>query len=242
MEANMPMMPAGYGYGGGYGDDNFFKYLILLGLLNGGGGLFGNNRQAGITEAIALEGNWNTTMSKLDGITQGIANAGYANLEGQNRIENAISNGLCNLGYQNAQGFAGVNSAITNSRWDISRELMGIASQMADCCCSTQRNIDSLRYDMSKGFCDVITAGNVNTRDLIENQNNNTQRIVDIMNNNTIQALRDENQALKLSASQQAQTANIEAYVNNAIQNSTKTIIEHIPFILRNNGNCGCNY
>lgn len=246
MEANMPVMPTGYGYGGGYGDDNFFKYLILLGLLNGGGGLFGNNRQAGITEAIALEGNWNTTMSKLDGITQGIANAGYANLEGQNRIENAISSGLCNLGYQNSQGFAGINNAITNSRWDISRELMGIASQMADCCCSTQRNIDSLRYDMSKGFCDVITAGNVNTRDLMENQNNNTQRIVDIMNNNTIQALRDENQALKLSASQQAQTANItaniEAYVNNAIQNSTKTIIEHIPFILRNNGNCGCNY
>lgn len=235
METNMPVMPAGYG--GGYGDDNFFKYLILLAFLNNGG-LFGGNREAGITEAINLEGNWNTTMSKLDGITQGISQLGYANLEGQNNIQSSISNGLCNLGYQVGQGFAGVDKSICTSTWNISRELMNMASQMANCCCETNRNIDSVRYDMSRGFCDVITAGNINTRDLIENQNNNTQRIVDIINNNTIQALRDENQSLKLSASQQAQTANIEAYVNNVIQNSTKTIIEHIPFILKNNGCC----
>lgn len=175
MDTNMPVMPMGMACNG-FGDgDNFFKYLILLGLLNGGGGLFGNNR-AGITEAISAEGNWTTTIGKLDG----------------------ISKGLCDLGYANAQGLNG-----------ISREIANLGMQFANCCCETNRNIDALRNDVSKGFCDVITADNLNTRDIIANQNLNTQRIVDLINDNTVQNLRDENNALKLQVSQQAQSANI---------------------------------
>lgn len=195
MDTNMQVTPVGMA---GFGDgDNFFKYLILLGLLNGGGGLFGNNR-AGITEAISAEGNWTTTIGKLDGISKGLCDLGYANAQGQNSIQMEIANGLANLGFQNTQGFNG-----------ISREITSLASQMANCCCETNRNIDALRYDMSKGFCDVVTAGNLNTRDIIANQTANTQRIVDLINENTTQALRDENASLKLQVSQQAQSQNI---------------------------------
>ena len=234
----MPVTPVMGAYGSG-GDDNFFKYLILLGLLNGGGGLFGGNREASTVEAIAAEGNWSATMSKLDGISGGLSSLGYANLEGQNGIQMTMANGFANLGFQNSQGFNGVNNAICTASWNISRELMGLSSSMAACCCETNRNIDSVRYDMAKGFCDVVTAGNLNTRDIIAGQTANTQRIVDLINANTTQELRDkicaleqEKQALGFAASQQAQTANIQAYVNNAIASSTETILKHIPYFL----------
>lgn len=225
----MPVTPSMYG--GANGDDNFFKYLIFLGLVNGGNGLFGGNRNAGIAEAISLEGNWTTTIGKLDGITQGISQLGYSNLEGQNGIQTAISNGLCNVGYQMGQGFNGVDKAICSSTWNISRELMGLSSTLAECCCNTNRNIDALRYDMSKGFCDVITAGYNNTRDIIGATDRGTQRIVDLITTNNMQALRDENAALKLSASQQAQTASMKAYTDDAIKNSTEIILKHLAYI-----------
>lgn len=44
---------------------------------------------------------------------------------------------------------------------------------------------------MARGFCDVVNAGNMNTRDIIANNTANTQRIIDTMTQNTIQDLRD---------------------------------------------------
>lgn len=239
LNVDMPVAPVMGAYGSG-GDDNFFKYLILLGLLNGGGGLFGNNRDAAATTAaVANEGNWTTTIGKLDSLAGGLSSLGYANLEGQNGIQSAISSGLCNLGYQVGQGFAGVDSAICSSTFALSKEVSSLAASMAACCCETNRNIDSVRYDMSKGFCDVVTAGNLNTRDIIASQNAGTQRIVDLINANTTQDLRDkicalenEKTALAFQASQQAQTCNIEKYVDRAVANSTETILKHIPYFL----------
>ena len=229
LNVDMPVAPVMAA--GNYGDDNFFKYLILLGLLNGGGGLFGGNREASTVEAIATEGNWTTTISKLDSLAGGLSSLGYANLEGQNGIQMAMVNGFANLGYQNSQGFNGIGNAICSSSWNISRELMGLASQMANCCCETNRNIDSVRYDMSKGFCDVITANNLNTRDIIDSQNAGTQRIVDLINTNTVQSLRDENQALKLQASQCAQTSAMKDYVDSSAKNTVEVILKHIPWL-----------
>lgn len=237
LNVDMPVAPVMGAYNGG--DDNFFKYLILLGLLNGGGGLFGGNKEAATTAAIANEGNWTTTIGKLDALAGGLSSLGYANLEGQNGIQSALSSGLCNLGYQVGQGFAGVDSAICSSTFALSKEVSSLAASMAACCCETNRNIDSVRYDMSRGFCDVVTAGNLNTRDIIASQTAGNQRIVDLINANTTQELRDrigsleaEKTALAFQASQVAQTCNIEKYVDRAIANSTETILKHIPYFL----------
>ena len=62
---------------------------------------------------------------------------------------------------------------------------------------------------MSKGFCDVITAGNLNTRDILENNNAGIQRILDYLCANEKQALRDRIQTLETSGIVQAQTRNI---------------------------------
>ena len=62
---------------------------------------------------------------------------------------------------------------------------------------------------MSKGFCDVITAGNLNTRDILESQNAGVQKILDYMCANEKQALRDRIQTLETSGIVQAQTKNL---------------------------------
>lgn len=215
LNMEMPVTPA---IGGNWNSgDDFFKYLILWGFMNNNNGLFGNKGDATVTSAIANEGNWQNVISKLDQLGAG------------------LSSGLSNLGYQNSQGFNGVESSICSSTFNTSKEISNLASTMAQCCCETNRNIDSLRFDMSKGFCDVVTAGNLNTRDIIASQNAGNQRIVDLINANTTQELRDkicalesEKTALTFQASQVAQTCNLEKYVNEAIANSTNSIIAHL--------------
>lgn len=87
----------------------------------------------------------------------------------------------------------------------------GIERQLADCCCTTQRAIDGVNYNMAKGFCDLGNVINGSTRDILENQNSNTRAILDFLTNDKIESLRSENQALKFQASQTAQNAFITA-------------------------------
>ncbi|MGL5712199.1 hypothetical protein [Cetobacterium sp.] len=215
LNMEMPVAPV-MGSNWNNGDD-FFKYLILLGFMNNNNGLFGNKGDAAVTSAISNEGNWQNVISKLDGLSAG------------------LSSGLSNLGYQASQGFNGVEGAICSSTFNTSKEISNLASAMAQCCCETQKSIMETNYNMSKGFCDVITAGNLNTRDIIASQNAGNQRIVDLINANTTQELRDkicalenEKTALAFQASQVAQTCNLEKYVNEAIASSTNTIIAHL--------------
>ena len=90
----------------------------------------------------------------------------------------------------------GITQGICDSTYALNNSIMSgfatIGSQIANCCCETNRNIDASRYEMSKGFCDVINANTMNTRDILENQNANTQRIVDTIQGNVIQDLRDK--------------------------------------------------
>lgn len=114
-------------------------------------------------------------------------------------LANNVSRGFDVIGNTLGQGF----TQVTNQNFGMSKDLAqynynnalgqaGISREIESCCCSTNRNIDATRYEMSKGFCDIITANNLNTRDIIANQTANTQRIVDMMQANTIQDLRDK--------------------------------------------------
>ncbi|MGL5050921.1 MAG: hypothetical protein ACRC6E_09905 [Fusobacteriaceae bacterium] len=216
LNMEMPVLPANYGNGGFGGGDDFFKYLILLGFMNGNG-LGGNKDTAATTAAISNEGNWSNVISKLDQLGAG------------------LTSGLSNLGYQSSQGFNGVESAICSSTFNTSKEISNLAQQMAACCCETQKSIAETNFNMSKGFCEVITSANNNTRDLLAGQVASTQRITDLINANAMQELRDklcaaesEKTNLAFQASQVAQTCNLEKYVNNAIAASTNTIINHL--------------
>ena len=77
-----------------------------------------------------------------------------------------ITNGLCDGFYATRQGISDLGYAVK------------------DCCCQTNRNIDSVRFDMSKGFCDVAGA--------IHAEGEATSALI---NQNTIQELRDKLEA-----------------------------------------------
>lgn len=136
-----------------------------------------------------------------------------------------------------------LNNAITGGFHSVER-------QLADCCCTTQRAIDGVNYNMAKGFCDIGNVINMQTRDILENANTNTRAILDFLTKDKIDTLTAENTALKFQASQakqndfiaanqQAQTAELirrlgadcptPAYV---VQPPTPV---HFPY-----GGCGC--
>lgn len=73
--------------------------------------------------------------------------------------------------------------------------------------CTTQRAIDGVRYDMATQSCAVQNTIQNTTRDVIENQNANSRAILDALNANYIRTLEQENNSLRLSASQSAQNA-----------------------------------
>ena len=188
----MPVAPVGYGYGGGYGNNGMFGgdglwgLIIILALLGGFGnggfgfGGFGGGRtepcatQADVRAAVDQQ----TLISKLDQQTYGIADSTYA-------LNNAITNGF--FGVQNTlcQGFNGIDRAIS------------------DCCCSTQRAIDGVNYNMATQACDIKHAINDSTRS-----------ILDFLTTDKIATLQAENQALKFKASQSEQNAFITANQN----------------------------
>ena len=73
--------------------------------------------------------------------------------------------------------------------------------------CTTQRAIDGVRYDMATQSCAVQNTIQNTTRYVIENQNANSRAILDALNANYIRTLEQENNSLRLSASQSAQNA-----------------------------------
>lgn len=175
-----PVMAGGFGGGfGGFGGDwaAFLLFaLIFGGMGNGWGGGFGGGNAA-LTRAEMFDGfNNQTVVRKLDGITQGLCDGFYA----QNT----------NL----LQGFNSIGSQIAENRF---------AAQQ--CCCDTNRNIDSVRVGVQQCCCDLKTA--------IHEEGEATRAL---MNANKIESLRDriaerdrELQTANFQLSQQAQSANL---------------------------------
>lgn len=150
---------------------------------------------------------------------------------------------------QQTYGLADSTYALNNA---ITGGFNGIGRQLADCCCTTQRAIDGVNYNMAKGFCDLGNVVSMNTRDLLENQNSNTRAILDFLTNDKIATLTAENQALKFKASQSEQnafiTANQQAQTAELIRRlgadcpTPAYVVQpptpvHFPY---NNCGCGC--
>ena len=169
----MPVVPAngGYGTGGMFGDGGWLWAILIFALLGGwGGGFgfggFGGGRDGGCaTQAdVRAAVDQQTLISKLDQQTYGLADSTYA-------LNNTITNGFNGVQATLCQGFNGVDRAI------------------ADCCCTTQRAIDGINYNMATNACDIKHAINDSTRS-----------ILDFLTTDKIAALQSENASLKQNA------------------------------------------
>ena len=107
------------------------------------------------------------------------------------------------------EGFAlnGITNGITAIQRGLCDTTYALNNAIKDCCCTTQRAIDGVNFNMAKGFCDLSNVVNNDTRDVLENQNANTRAILDFLTQDKIATLTAENQNLKLTASQANQNA-----------------------------------
>lgn len=204
MSTTLPVMPMSYGNGMFGGGNDWFMFLIFAVLFGWGGNGAGFGR-GGYASAF------NSGELLADQFALQDLKGGQRAIDGGIR---GLEQGVCSLGFETANQSALTREAINSTAFGLERAIAGIGTQLADCCCSNLRATDSIKYEMSKGFCDVVTANNLNTRDILENQNANTQRIVDMITQNEIQALRDKNNELTMSALLQQQTANITNITN----------------------------
>ena len=186
----------GYGNNGIFGNDWAWIVILLLfgyggrgfgGFGNFGGGLGGGcgapcATQADVRSAVDQQ----TLISKLDQQTYGLADSTYA-------LNNTITN-----------GFHGVDNALCSLGYNLSH-------QLSDCCCATQRAIDSVKYENATNTCAIQNTIQNTTRDVIENANANSRAILDFLTQDKIATLTAENQSLKFAASQSAQNAFITA-------------------------------
>ena len=171
----------GYGYGGFGG----------MGMMGGWGGsmLNGMATRADINEGFALQG----ITSGIQSIQQGICDSTYA-------LNNAITGGFHNQTVATLQGFNGVQQGFCD-----------LSHQLSDCCCTTQRAIDGVNYNLATQTNALQQTMNNNTRDIIDSQRDGTRAILDFLTQDKISTLTAENQALKFQASQSAQNAFITA-------------------------------
>lgn len=174
---------------GMFGGNGAWWILILFFLFAGGGwGGFGNRGENLATSADVQRGfDTQAIVGKLDGINNGLCDGFYAMNTGMLNGFHGVDNALCS-------GFYSVNNSIQQARFDNQQ-----------CCCETNRNIDSVRSEAYKNTCEITTA--------IHNEGEQTRALI---NSNTMQALRDkladkdrDLQTANFQLSQQAQNATL---------------------------------
>lgn len=181
-------------FGGGNGMWVFFLFFLLAWGGNGFGG-FGNNNGYNQINNDFLYTNLNQTMQR------GFDAVGNQNQNIMNGIQ-GVNKGICDSTYA-------LKSSIDSCCCNTQRAIDGVSREIAEVGCGINRNIDSVRYDMSKGFCDIINNANYNTRDIIEAGHADTQRIIDKLTQSEVDALRTQLQSANLALSNMAQTQNI---------------------------------
>ena len=184
-------------------ENNDFAMGYALGQDNGGSG----------NDGFGFGGGWGMGGCGFGGMGGGMMLNGIATRADINEgfaLQNitggitAIQQGICDSTYA-------LNNAITGGFHGVERGFCDLSHQMSDCCCTTQRAIDGVNYNLATQTNALQTTMCNNTRDLIDNQNANARQIMDFLVQDKISALQSENQALKFQASQAAQNAFITA-------------------------------
>lgn len=208
----------------GWGGDNAWWIVILLifgwcGLGNWGNGSFGGNGGASgaLTRAdLCQDMNFQNLESGVRGIQQGLCDGFYAQnttmLQGFNGLQNSMN-----------QGFNGINTALVTNGYENRIAVNGVATQLAECCCETQQaiqanttqgvmNTAAIQGQIKDCCCDIEKMNLQNRYETAQNQcatlqaiDNVGDKIINYLNAQQYQNMRDENQALRLAASQAAQ-------------------------------------
>lgn len=173
---------------------NGFIWVILLLFLCGGGFGWGNRGNVATTQDVAASSQFAQIDNGIRGLAAGQASLGYDNLK-----QSADSNMMI------AGGFANLTAALAENRF---------AQQ--NCCCETNRSIDSAKYDVTRNIDALRFDTQKQTCDITAVDTANTQKILDrlcTMEANAkdaeISRLRSDLQAAQLTLAQSSQTQTI---------------------------------
>lgn len=231
----------GNGNNGGFGGNGDNAWWIILFLIfgwgrNGFGGGYGGGG-SGAADNYVLATDFATIERKLDGINNGICDSTFA-------LNNTMTNGFANVQQTLCQGFNGTNTAIYQNGFNTERGLWNVSSQIADCCCQTQRSIDQVNYNTAMNTNAIQQTLCGNTRDIIEASNANFRALHDEIvanrmedKNAQIQAQQNEINALRLAASQERQNRYL---VNELRPCPVPAYITCNPYQSYNYNPCGC--
>lgn len=203
--------------GGMLGGD-WLAYLLLFALIGGGGFGFGGFGGGGILPWLLFgnggfgNGNCCNPCATQADLAAGFNNSAVlSNLNdlalGQAGIQQTLCQGFNGVNTTVLQGFNGVGNAICNLGYNVQGGFNSLSAQLAQCCCDNRAAIADVKYQMATDTCAVQNTIQNTTRDVIENQNANSRAILDALNANYIRTLEQENNSLRLSASQSAQNA-----------------------------------
>lgn len=140
------------GMGGGW-----FLIVILFLFLFG----FGNNRNGMGMGYCGNDGYVTTSQFENEN--------NFRTLDNSNRM---TQNGLCQLGYEQANL---INASTAQIVGNITTEGRNIQSQLADCCCTTQRAIDSLKLENCQNTQKILDAITTDRMAQMQNQINQLQ-------------------------------------------------------------------
>ena len=179
---------------GMFGGDGAWCILLLFFFCGWGGNGFGGCRGTeNVRDAVAYGFDINNLENGVRGLEHGICDGFYD-------MNTSLLTGFGNVAMGNMQN--------TNA---LMGRLSDMAAQSAACCCETQRLIERGLCEVNYNILTQANATNTNitsaARDIIENSNNGIRSILDFLTQDKIATLQAENQALRLTASQQAQNA-----------------------------------
>ena len=179
---------------GMFGGDGAWWILLLFFFCGWGGNGFGGGRGTeNVRDAVAYGFDINNLENGVRGLEHGICDGFYD-------MNTSLLTGFGNVAMGNMQN--------TNA---LMGRLSDMAAQSAACCCETQRLIERGLCEVNYNILTQANATNTNitsaARDIIENSNNGIRSILDFLTQDKIATLQAENQALRLTASQQAQNA-----------------------------------
>lgn len=233
--ALMAMMNnGGFGGNGGW----WWIWIILIffcwGGFGGNGFGRGGNDAGRLASQLNTDANTNLLMQAINGNKEAISslsNTLNCDINAVQTALNTINSGVSQISCDTKLSSCEVINAITSGN-------ASLASELANCCCTTQRSIDAVNNNITKmgyesqlsvcnqtntlqntitsGF-NALMADNASKFNIVGSKiDAQTQMINDKFcqlemreMQNKIDALRQENNQLALSASQQAQTANI---------------------------------
>lgn len=261
----MPVQPMCGSNAGGFG--NFggdWAWIILLFLLGGNGCWGGLGGFGGACGGMMYEFPW--LLNGQQNINAN-TNAGFRDAMVNDGI-NSIRDGIGDISTQLCGGFAGVNAAVANgfsqaeiaannrqmanmqtafnSQTAITQGMNTIASGLQNCCCENRANIADLKYTVATENCadrQVVSDG---IKDILSATQAQTQAILNQLcadkieaKNDTIAQLRSELMYARGQASQDVQTAAIQAG-QRSLANEVEQYVSPraIPAYVVQNPNC----